>query len=169
VTATPLVLYIATYDSADGAEEDFAIVRRLRRDGVIGTAVGGVMARSAAGWTWREAASSPGPTTAAASELGVDEVLGMLLGPTLPDTAASASGADAAPDALPTWLDAAARAEFREQLTDAGAAVVVLAEEKIAPALRVALARAHNLIQHRLSEAGVRHAIAIQTTAALAV
>jgi len=166
VTAKPVALYIATYESADGAEEDFAIVRRLRRDGVIGTAVGGVMAQSPAGWAWREASSSSSPAAGAVSELRVDELLGMLLSPSLPGAAVSSSSADADPDALPNRLDVAAREEFRETLTNAGAAVVILAEEKIAPALRVALARAHNLIQHRLSEAGMRCAIAAQTAAA---
>jgi hypothetical protein len=158
VTPTPLVLYLASFETADAAEEDFAGVRRLKRDGVIGTAVAGIIVRKAAGWIWYDAATPLTPATPATSPTAAraDDLLAVLVAPT---PTVHGSDADAA-RAAPLWLENEAEEEFREQLTTAGAAVVVLAEERVAPALRVALARAHRFAQRRLTKAELRRAAA---------
>lgn len=65
VTPTPLVRYLASVETADAAEEDAAGVRRLKRDGVIGTAVPGIIVRQAAGWFWADLATPPARATPA--------------------------------------------------------------------------------------------------------
>src|SRR5581483_5225325 len=158
VTPTPLMLYLASFETADAAEEDFAGVRRLKRDGVIGTAVAGIIVRRAAGWIWYDAATPPTPATPAASPTAAraDDLLAVLVASTPPDRGSDAGGTRAAP----LWLENEVEEEFREQFTTAGAAVVVLAEERVAPALRVALARAHSFVQRRLTKTELRQAAA---------
>ncbi len=155
----PLTLYLASYETADGAEEDFAGVRRLRRDGVIGTAVAGVIARDTAGWLWHTAQPHLTPD----GESRADDLLGVLFPPKPPVSRDDATADLEVPE---TWRESEAEQEFREQLATAGAAVVVLAEERIAPALRVALARAHHLVQHRLTARELHRAVALQGVAA---
>ncbi len=146
VTLTPLVLYLASFETADAAEEDLAGVRRLKRDGVIGTAVAGIIVRQATGWIWSDAAT---PLTSATvpSAARADDLLAVLVArrPSERDDAGAAQAA-------PLWLENEAEEEFGEHLATAGAAVVVLAEERVAPALRVALARAHSFVQRRLTK-----------------
>ena len=156
MTPTPLVLYLASFETADGAEEDFAGVRRLKRDGVIGMAVAGIIVRQAAGWIWYDAATPRTQATPATAPTAdrADDLLGVLVAQTPPERDSHAGAARAAP----VWLENEAEEEFREQLTTAGAAVVVLAEERAAPALRVALARAHSFVQRRLTKTELRRA-----------
>jgi hypothetical protein len=150
VTPTPLVRYLASVETADAAEEDFAGVRRLTRDGVIGPAVAGIIVRQAAGWVWSTAARplTPAPPAPGRTAPPVDDLLDVLVASTPPGHGSDAAAAQAAP----LWLENEAEEEFREQLTPASAAVVVLAEERVAPALRVALARAHRVAQRRLTK-----------------
>ena len=157
VTPTPLMLYLASFETADAAEEDFAGVRRLKRDGVIGTAVAGIIVRQATGWIWSDGATPLTPATVP-SAARADGLLDVLV------ARRPAEGDDTgAAQAAPLWLENEAEEEFSEQLAMAGAAVVVLAEERIAPALRVALARAHSFVQRRLTKADLRRATAQQT------
>jgi hypothetical protein len=160
VTPTPLVLYLASFATADAAEEDFDGVRRLKRDRVIGTAVAGIIVRQAAGWIWCDAATPITRATRATvpTAARADDLLAVLVAQTSPDRDSDGG----ATRAVPMWLENEVEEEFREQLTTAGAAVVVLAEEQVAPALRVALARAHSFVQRRLTKTELHRAAAQQ-------
>lgn len=162
MTPTPLVLYLASFETADGAEEDFAGVRRLKRDGVLGTAVAGIIVRQAAGWIWYDAATPLAQATEATNRAAApaDDLLVVLVAPAPTERDATAGRS------APVWLENEAEEEFGEHLATAGAAVVVLAEERVAPALRVALARAHSFVQRRLTKTELRRAAAQQLPAA---
>lgn len=164
MTPTPLVLYLASFETADGAEEDFAGVRRLKRDGVLGTAVAGIIVRQAAGWIWYAAATPLAQATKATNRAAApaDDLLAGLVAPNPTERGGGATAGRPAP----VWLENEAEEEFGEHLATAGAAVVVLAEERVAPALRVALARAHSFVQRRLTKTELRRAAAQQLPAA---
>jgi hypothetical protein len=128
MTDIPVYVFVATYDSADHAADDFAGVQRLQRDGVLATFDGAVMARDAEG--------SLSPRTEYNTATA-----GAWFGRT------GGAFIDQLRDSMPAedWQ------EIAEQLDGSPAAVIVIGEPKLAAPLGVALARARSWTQKRLT------------------
>jgi uncharacterized membrane protein len=161
---TPLVVYVATYESVDQAEDDFAGVRRLQRDGVIAPRDHAVIARDAGDRALRRNATLQTNAEAGTEQL-VDWVLGLLFPVSLSGDAERDLAARSVTSDVPAWMLDEDVQDCREQLASATAAVVVVGALKLAPALRVALARATTMLDKHLTADGDRLADGLQMTA----
>ena len=84
----PVYLYLATYDTAEAAREDFEVVKQLHRDHVLGTYDAAVVTKSDKGWVHVEKYEKP-TQHAAWTGVAVGAALGILFPPSVPLTAAA--------------------------------------------------------------------------------
>lgn len=145
----PIFLYAATYDDYVDAEEEYEIVKKLHKDGVIGTYDAAVIGRAADGTVTVRKHEKP-TQHGAWSGLVVGAVVGIVFPPSLIGMAIVGTGVGALVGHLWSGLSRKDMMEIGELLDADDAALIVVGKSKVDEELDKALHKAKKTMQKEL-------------------
>jgi uncharacterized membrane protein len=149
MSARPVFLYAAVYDTIADAEADYDEVFDLHAAGAIGTFDSAVVRKEADGKvrvTKTEKPTQHGAWTGA----GVGALVGLVFPPAVLGSAILGAGAGALTGHLSRGISRGDLKDLGEELDAGNAAVIVLGESKIEEQLQKATKRANKLIEKEL-------------------
>jgi uncharacterized membrane protein len=145
----PVFVFVGVYDSKEGAEADYEIVKELHESGAVGGFDAAVITKDQQGKVRvnkDETATRRGGWTG----LGVGALVGILFPPSLIAGAAVGAGVGALTGNLARGMSRGDMKDLGEALDEGDAALVVVGESKIKEAIAKEAKRANRMIEKEI-------------------